>query len=220
MKICKHLGAATIAALLCVVPAMASAHGTVDRLRLDPHGRVAGVYLRDGTEITAAPERAAALALAIQPGDAVHVVYNPQQQALLFDARTSRFVELTSATPAFAARGGGPGAPAVAIPYARVDDATQLAPVRVEGRVAQITHTAGGVPTGLLLDNGAQVDVVPDVAGILDTLSVGDALRIDGRGTQTSAGTSLWALTITSARRGVVLDMTRGVGAPQLGLGH
>jgi hypothetical protein len=208
------MGVATVG-LFLALPAVAQADGVVDRVRIDPHGRVAGLYLRDGTVIDATPSRGPSVQQAVRPGDTVRVTYTAEGQAMLFDRRTSQFVNLGPAGPT--ARGGGPRATGPVTEYALVDDAMRLSAVTVQGRVTEVTHTQHGVPTGFLLDDGSQVSVVPDVAGVLDSVRPGDVLRVDGRGTRTPQGTSLWAVVITTSDHGAILDMTRGVGAPELG---
>ncbi len=233
--------AVTVAALLAA-PVVARADAGFQRFRIDPHGRVAGLLLGDGTEIPASPAATAVLASSIHPGDSVRVTYGPTGEALLALQRTARFVDLGNAntpvgvTPADVspqlpiptARGGGPQivapfnpavptVPREAVPYSVIDDASGLARVNTQGRVSMVTHTQYGVPTGFVLDNGAEVSVAPSVAGMLEDVHPGDALRVVGRGTTTPQGTGLWAVSITS-NHGVILDMNRGPGPVELHL--
>jgi hypothetical protein len=209
--------AAALAALLSsALPAISHADGTVERYRIDPHGRVAGVILTDGTVVSATPSQMDVLRTNVRPGDAIHVALGPRNSYELENTRTERWVNLGQFDQV--ARGGGPYN--AAVPYAQVDDARRLGTYTVQGHVARILHTPNGDRSGFLMDNGAQVWVVPGVDGALEVIHPGDQLRVEGRGTPAPQGVGLWALTITRPNRVVVLDMTRGaMGVPELALG-
>lgn len=209
-------GAVVAAAVALAVPALAHADGVVDRYRVDPHGRLSGVILRDGTEIVVTGAQAAAVSAAVRPGDLVRTPGGPQNTLELQDPRTGRTIDLGSIDSV--ARGGGPVS--AAVPYARVDDARPLRAFTVRERVAYVTHTPNGDPSGFVLRDGTQVHLVPAVAGVTSEIRPGDLLRVDGRGTPSAYGLGLWGMTITRPTGLVVLDMTRGIGAPELGLGR
>ena len=104
--------------------------------------------------------------------------------------------------------------------YQYVDNAAALSRIDVLARVSMLTHAPGGVPSGFVLSDGTQVRVPPSVTGVLARLRVGDTLGVEGRGTRTARGTGLWATKITDDDGQVVLDLSRGVGASELGLGR
>jgi hypothetical protein len=80
-------------------------------------------------------------------------------------------------------------------------------------------HQPNGTPAGFVMDDGTQVHVVPGVAGaVAEQVSPGEVIRVEGRGTRTPMGTGLWAVTITRPNNLVLLDMTRGIGSPELNL--
>ena len=220
--------AVALAAVLAV-PITARADAPFRMFHIDPHGRVAGLILSDGTEVPASPRASADLARWIHSGDSIQLTYGPRGESLLSLRRAGRMFDLGPAntpvgiTPGDVsvptARGGGPRS-LEAVPYAVVDDARPLARLTTQGHVTMLTHTSQGVPTGFVLDNGTQVSLVPSVAGVLADVHPGELLQIEGRGTSTPQGTGLWATSITTADRGVILDMYRGPGPVELRLNH
>jgi hypothetical protein len=218
-----HMGtalrAAVAAVLLLAVPSSARAtDAIVVRWRIDPHGRATGVILEDGTAFATRPAVTMQLLQLVRLGDRVHTSQTPQGTEELRNLRTGQVVDLGPSDRV--ARGGGPLDPDPAVPYARVDDARGLQTLRVAARVARIIHAPGAIsPSGLLMEDGTQVYLVPGVATGLRSVRPGQALRVEGRGTMTPQGASLWAVTISRPTGHVLLDMTRGIGAPELRLG-
>jgi hypothetical protein len=105
------------------------------------------------------------------------------------------------------------------VPYARVDDASGLDHIASNGRVRMMLHSPAGSPTGFVMDDGTQVFSVPTVAdAVAQQVTPGQIVRVEGRGTRTTAGTGMWAISITQPSGLVLLDMNRGVGAPELNL--
>src|SRR4051812_46314955 len=95
-----------------------SVGGVVDRLAIDPHGRVAGVILLDGTEIPAVTAQAVTLVRDVTPGERVRVVGDPALASDLEIVSTGRSVRLGPA--GIVARGGGPSALASAQSSTRI----------------------------------------------------------------------------------------------------
>ena len=201
---------------------VAHADAPVERFRIDPRGRIIGVLLADGTEIRTSSQGTAALRREVRPGDTVQVTYTATGDAGLAVQRTGHVLDLGPAnnppgSPATVPVAGNAGPfPADAVPFAVVGDATDLPPASVQGRVEMVTHTRAGMPTGFVLEGGAQVSVVPSLAGFLLEVRRGEALQVEGRGGTGPDGTGLWALTITSVTRGVLLDMNLGPGPVEL----
>lgn len=189
----------------------------VESMRVDPHGRVSGFILADGTDLRASlPDQ---LAASTAPGDLVRAPLGARGSFEVENLRTGRFVPI--ADIASAARGGGPqpvGATAKVGEYPLIDDASKLDRLATSGRVRSMLRSPNGMPTGFVMDNGAQVFTVPTVAdGVVEQVRPGDEVRVEGRGTKSAHGTGMWAVAITRGNA-VLLDMMRGVGAPELNL--
>lgn len=202
----------------------------VRAVRLDPHGAPTGVILSDGTQYVGTPSRY--LTTVAKPGDPVRVELGTGDRLVVVDTKTmlgatlgprgavdlQPLVEYPSRPSAPSAIGGGPRDAAVSSAGApRLDDATELGRYAINGRVDLVLTTPNGAPTGLLLSDGTQVHVLPRVADVLSRIHAGDEVRVEGRGTKTAEGTSMWALGIMQDRR-VILDLERGAGAPELGI--
>jgi hypothetical protein len=191
--------------------------GVVDRLRIDPHGTVSGVLLRDGTELVATGAGAQQLATIVRPGDHIRAPYGPNDTVRIEDARTGRFVQLGGI--AAVARGGGPASQWPDFGYAPVDDASRLGPIAVSGRVRSMLHLPDGAASGFVMEDGTQVHVLNRVAFAMSKMiSPGDSVVVEGRGTRTPIGTGLWAVKLTQPGGPLMLDITRGIGAPELNL--
>jgi hypothetical protein len=193
------------------------ADSTFERVRIDPHGRVSGLILADGTDVAAAPGEAAQLAQQVRSGDPIALERGPGNSFVVLDGRTGGRFALGSMDSV--GRGGGP--PSSAVPYQLVDNARDLPWMTTQGRVTRVLHTPNGDTSGLLLDNGMQVRIVPGVEGVVAAMRLGDIVTVGGRGTATPAGSALWAIRIAQPSGLVLLDMTRGRhGLPELGLGR
>lgn len=189
--------------------------GRVESFRIDPHGRVAGVILQDGTIIAVPVALAWDLVRNVEIGDWVRTLPGPAQTVQLNNPRTKSVLALGPAE--HVARGGGPPS-REALPYARVDDVTGLERFAAEGKIKVLTHAPQGLPTGFVLQDGTQVSVAPSVAGVLRNLRPGERIRVEGLGTRGPANPSMWALTISRPKGEVLLDMTRGIGPVEFGL--
>lgn len=214
MNTTRQVGGIAVALLLSI-PALAHADSTVDRYRVDPHGQISGLILTDGTEIVASPSQAPAILSAVLPGDPIRLPTGPRNTFEVVDTRSGQFINLGPVDSV--ARGGGPIS-TIAVPYQQVDNATALKTYAVDGFVSYLTHTPNGVGSGFVMANGAQVHIVPGIDGVLRDIHPGQRLHVEGRGTQTPYGLGLWAMAITRPDRLVILDMTRGIGAPEIGL--
>jgi hypothetical protein len=215
---------------------------TVKAVRLDPHGRPSGVILSDGMEYVGVANQN--LLQVASPGDPVRVELGAGDRLVLVNERTLRgatigpraevdlqpFVPYATSSPPTAI-GGGPKDTTFSdetfsdkvqnlgegIAPKRLDDAIDLGRYAVVGRVDTVLKTPTGAPAGLLMTDGTQVHVIPRVADVLARFHEGDELRIEGRGTRTGLGTSMWATAITQGRL-VHLDLERGNGAPEIGV--
>ena len=198
-------------------PAGLFVEGVVDQFRIDPHGRVSGLLLRDGTELVAQGQTAVVLSGMVRPGDRIRTPVGPGRTLEVEDARSGRFVEIGTVDEV--ARGGGPISPGPVQPYAHVDDASQLQRIAITGRIRTMMHVPNGAPSGFVMEDGTQVHIAPSAAGaVAGQVSPGERIRVEGRGTHTPMGIGMWGVTITRPNNFVLLDMTRGIGAPELNL--
>lgn len=73
--------------------------------------------------------------------------------------------------------------------------------------------------SGFVMEDGTQVHVLDRVAfAVSKMVSPSDSIVIEGRGERTPMGTGIWAVKITRPDHAVLLDIGRGVGAPELNL--
>jgi len=220
--------ASALALAALSVVGSASAETKVQSVRLDPHGQPSGVILSDGSQLCG--EINQKLTRVAVPGDPVRVELAAGDRIVLVNERTSEgatigpreTVDLAPliARPTRYGIGGGPPPmpPQGQTPYVHLDEASQLEHFAVVTRVALVLKAPSGAPAGLLMEDGTQVHVVPRLAGVLARFKPGESLRVEGLGTKNEHGKSMWALAITRDRT-VFLDVGRGIGAPEIGIG-
>jgi hypothetical protein len=203
---------------------------TVRSVRLDAHGQPSGIILSDGIQYVGNPNKN--LDTVVKPGDRVRVEMGSGDRIVVVNTKSMLgttlgprgsvdllpLVAYPTSKTAPSAIGGGPRDAAVSSAGGpRIDDATELGRYAINGRVDLVLTTPNGAPTGLLMDDGTQVQVLPRVTDVLRRIHAGDQIRVEGRGTKTAQGTSLWATGIMQDRL-VLLDLERGEGAPELGI--
>lgn len=191
--------------------------GIVSQLRIDPHGRVSGVILRDGgIELVVTGPNAQRLATFVQPGDRIRTPVGPNGTVEMENLGSHQVIQL--GTTAAVARGGGPESQP-SLEYPPVDDASQLGRVRLTGRVRSMLHRPHGETSGFVMEDGTQAYVLSRLGlAVTELVKPGDSIVVEGRGTRTPLGTGLWAVKVTRPGGQVLLDITRGVGAPELNL--
>ncbi len=198
--------------------------GSVETLRLDAHGKPTGVILSDGTELVGDAKTKDLMRVAV-PGDPVRVTTDADDRLVLVNGRNH---ETTTLGPLDGSGlkplihnplgiGGGPPVVATEPKNARIDDAASLDRYAVTERVSLVLKTKVGAPSGLLLEDGTQVHVIPRFSGALAGITPGMALRIEGVGTPRQRDASMWALSISRGDY-VFLDVERGEGAPELNI--
>jgi hypothetical protein len=188
--------------------------GVVDRFRIDPHGRVSGLILSNGTEIVVAGPRGQTLTALVRPGDRIRIPFGPSETVQIENERTGLYLPI--GTVGSFARGGGP---ATDIPYAPIDDASRLHRITVRGHVHSMLSLPDGTPSGFVMQDGTQVHLLKRVAfAATKMISRGEPIVVEGRGTRSRMGTGLWAVKIMRPDRRVMLDLTRGIGAPELNI--
>lgn len=218
--------AAVSAVALSTVAFHAHADAKVRTVLLDAHGRPSGVILDDGRELVGEPNEK--LTQVATPGDPVRVELGAGDRLVLINSRTEEGATLgpreeVDLAPLYARPvafpigvGGGPQ-DTNASRELRYDDARSLFRFASLGRVSLVLKAPSGAPSGLLMEDGTQVQIVPRLAGVLAKIQPGASLRVEGVGTHDEHGSSMWGLSITSGRY-VYLDAERGVGVPELSL--
>jgi len=196
--------------------------GNIEAVLRDAHGRPTGVILNDGTVLVGAVKDKELLRAAV-PGDPVQVTVDAAERLVLVNGRT-----LATATIGPLDRSGlkplianpigiGGGPMATDAKAARIDDTSSLNRYAVTARVAMLLKSHAGAPSGLLLEDGTQVHVVPRLSGALAGIKPGMELRVEGLGTPTQRDATMWALSITKGDF-VYLDVERGEGAWEIGV--
>lgn len=227
----RRIVASALAGLTLTLVGTASAHekgekkeANIERVRRDPHGRVTGVILDDGTELVGEVKNRQKLERIAISGDPVRVTVDADERLVLVNGRTFETVTIgdrdrTVVRPLIHNPLGIGGVPIWAVDHAaaRLDDATTLGRFFVYGRVALVLKTDVGRPSGLLMDDGTQVHIVPRFSGALDGIEPGTQLRVEGLGTRDPQGLAMWALSIKE-RDYVHLDVERGEGAPEINI--
>jgi hypothetical protein len=199
---------------------------TVRAVRIDAHGRRSGLILSDGTELVSLNvDRIAEVA---KPGDQVYVAAAPNDKLQLVDRTRGEAVtlgprEVVDLGPFIGPpMGGGPRISEGILEEPKLDDVSALPMLVQDGRVALITHSPTGDPSGFILDDGTQVHMIGRVAGLITgRIHVGDVLHVEGPGATSKDGRGMWAIAISRPTRFVILDLMRNAGGvPELGLGQ
>src|SRR5579884_577143 len=94
------------AALMLATPLAAHANTRIDRFRIDPHGRVSGLILGDGTEYVVPTTVGTQLTQSFHPGDSIHIDPGPNNTLIFQNERTGASLDLGHVDTL--ARGGGP----------------------------------------------------------------------------------------------------------------
>lgn len=159
---------------------------------LSPEAEVAGLLLDDGTQARLPPHLGDQLAALVRPGDSVGVVGEREPggalRAMSITARSSGRT-LVDAPPAKHM----PPLP----PHLREARAAPLQAMQTEGAVRHVITGPRGEVTGLLFDNGTQVQLPPFAAGtVVSLLATGARLHVDGYGRTSAYGTVLQATSL------------------------
>lgn len=180
----------------------APTEGRVASYLLSPEAGVAGVLLDNGREIRVPPHLGTQLAALVKPGDVVRF--------------SGRMAPVPGATAPVA---GTPAAPMPApwtltavssgstlsdTPPAAREPAplppqgqSALQPMKVTGTVKRVLTGPQGEANGVVLDNGTQIAVPPQVPDAADHLmTVGTRLSVEGYGRTSSFGTAMQATSL------------------------
>jgi hypothetical protein len=179
------------------------AEGIVTRYLLDPRGEIEGLMLQDGTQMHITSRAADKLVQAIKPGQHVRVHGRRQgdmplvQADVIFNASTG-----TIFTVPFR----------LDFPIPEQDQHLSMTEMKAEGTVeALLFHALKGVVQGMLLSDGTQVRLPPDINEELrNSFRVGEQVAAEGNGTTNEYGRCLEALSI-SVNGGKMTALDRSV---------
>lgn len=191
----------------------AVAEGTVKQYLMNPHGEVDGLLLTDGTQIHFPPHMAAELVAAIRPGNPVSVEG---------DREGTSVVKAEAMTNIQSGRTVVEHAPSVMDrPIPPHLKRWSMNSMRADGTIEAVLYAPRGEVHGVLLADGTQIHVPPDVGESLSRLlKVGDVVQAEGYGTDNQYGRTLEATAIgLGGGRLIPLDRSiPGVGGSEASL--
>jgi hypothetical protein len=165
------------------------AEGIVDRYLLQPRGEVSGLLLRDGAQMHVTNRAAQELIKAVQPGDHVRVHGRRASDSPL--VKPDVIVNVTDGT-------------SFTVPY-RLDlpippseDRPTVNEMRAAGKIEVLLYDPlKGVVNGVMLSDGTQVRLPPDVGDRFHaSLQPDMEVEVEGFGTSTRHGSALEATAI------------------------
>lgn len=179
------------------------AEGTVTRYLLDPRGEVEGLLLQDGTHMHITSRASDKLLQAIKPGHHVRVHGHRQEGEPLVQADV--ILNLTTGTIFTVPF-------RLDLPVPEKEHHLAMTELRAEGTIeALLYHGLKGVVQGMLLSDGTQVRLPPDISDDLRrSFRVGDHVMAEGNGTVNEHGRCLEAL-MMSVDGGKVTPLDRTV---------
>lgn len=200
-----------------------SADAIVIAYRIDANGRRAGLIFDGGATLGLLPESAARLLDELAPSSRVGLRQEPHGLVVRNEA-TGLALDFGDVTlrdvRTLEGRGIGGGPPVARHPEP-VFGLVELRPLTFEEPIRHVLRSLDGEPIGLLLDGGAQVWLLPEVARVLEGLSERERVRVHGLGTP-GRPSAAWAVVIERPRPSavpeIVLDLRRGGGTPALGI--
>jgi hypothetical protein len=166
------------------------AEGVVNRYLLDPRGEVEGLMLQDGTQMHITSRAADMLLQAIKPGQHVRVHGRRQdnvplvQADVIFNASTG-----TIFTVPFR----------LDFPIPEQEHRLSMTEMKAEGTIEVLLfHALKGIVHGMLLSDGTQVRLPPDVSEDLrQSFRLGEHVVAEGNGTANEYGRCLEALSMS-----------------------
>jgi hypothetical protein len=179
------------------------AEGIVTRYLLDPRGEIEGLMLQDGTQMHITSRAADKLVQAIKPGQHVRVHGRRQddmplvQADVIFNASTG-----TIFTVPFR----------LDFPIPDQEQRLSMTEMKAEGTIeALLFHPLNGVVQGMLLSDGTQVRLPPDINEELrNSFRLGEQVAAEGNGTANEYGRCLEALSM-SVNGGKMTGLDRSV---------
>ena len=179
------------------------AEGIVTRYLLDPRGEIEGLMLQDGTQMHITSRAADKLLQAIKPGHHVRVHGRRQENVplvqadVIFNASTG-----TIFTVPFR----------LDFPIPEQEQHLSMTEMKAEGKIeALLFHAPNGVVHGMLLSDGTQVRLPPDISEDLRrSFHPGEQVIAEGNGTANEYGRCLEALSM-SVNGGKMTALDRAV---------
>lgn len=179
------------------------AEGIVTRYLLDPRGEIEGLMLQDGTQMHITSRAADKLLQAIKPGHHVRVHGHRQddvpvvQADVIFNASTG-----TIFTVPFR----------LDFPVPEQEQHLSMTEMKAEGTIeALLFHALKGVVQGMLLSDGTQVRLPPDISEDLRrSFRLGEQVIAEGNGTVNQYGRCMEALSM-SVNGGKMTALDRAV---------
>jgi hypothetical protein len=166
------------------------AEGVVARYLLDPRGEIEGLMLQDGTQMHITSRAADKLLQAIKPGHHVRVHGHRQDNAPLIQADVILNASTgTIFTVPFR----------LDFPIPEQEQHLSMIEMTAEGTIEVLLfHALKGVVHGMLLSDGTQIRLPPDINEELrKSFHVGDQVVAEGNGTANEHGRCLEALSIS-----------------------
>jgi hypothetical protein len=166
------------------------AEGIVTRYLLDPRGEIEGLMLQDGTQMHITSRAADKLLQAIKPGHRVRVHGRRQSDAplvqadVIFNASTG-----TIFTVPFR----------LDYPIPEQEQHLSMTEMKAEGSIEVLLfHALKGIVHGMLLSDGTQVRLPPDIGEELRrSFRLGEQVIAEGNGTANEYGRCLEALSMS-----------------------
>lgn len=183
--------------------------GTIKQYLMNPDGEVDGLLLNDGTQINFPSHMADELVGAVKPDDRVNIQGDRERDSVvkadvISNSRTGRSV--AEHAPSWKDRPMPPHLKRLS-----------MNAMQASGAIVALLYAPRGEVRGVILANGMQIHVRPDVGDSLArVLTVGETVRAEGYGTDNQYGRSLEATAIgLGGGRLIPLDRpARNLGGP------
>jgi hypothetical protein len=169
------------------------ADGIVARYLMDPRGDVEGLLLTDGTQIHVTSRISDELVKAIKPGNHVRVHGSRKQGEVL--VQPDVIVNLTD--------GSSFSVPLrLDLPLPPKEDRLSMTPMKAGGTIQVLLHGNNGEVRGMVLSDGTQVRLPPDVSDeFRRSLRAGENVNVEGYGTENTSGRAIEALSMSADKK-------------------
>lgn len=167
----------------------ATVSGTIKQYLMNPHGEVDGLLLNDGTQINFPPHMADELVSIVKPGQQVSIQGDRERDSVvkadvITNSRTGQTV--VEHAPSWKDRPMPPHLKRLS-----------MNGMHASGAIVALLYAPHGEVRGLILADGTQIHVRPDVGDSLArTLNVGETVQAEGYGIENRYGRSLEATAI------------------------
>lgn len=166
------------------------AGGIVERYLMDPRGEVEGLLLADGTQVHVTSRIAHELTKAIKPGDHVRVHGSRKKGEAVVSPDV--IVNITAGASFFVPL-------RLDLPLPANEDQLSMTPMKAGGRIEVLLYGTKGEVQGMVLSDGTQVRLPPDINDELrHALRIGETVKAEGYGTQNEFGRAMEALAMSA----------------------